>query len=122
MNGRKILYKSGMNRDSQDNKPRYDLIVGKTQKDDMHKRWAVLMTLGVQLYGERNWEKADSQEELERAIASAARHFNQWLRGETDEDHAAACFFNINLAEYIKEKLQHKTREKTIPPDPKKRV
>jgi hypothetical protein len=43
--------------------------------------------------------------EYERFQESAARHFEQWLEGENDEDHAAAVFFNINGAEYVKAKL-----------------
>jgi hypothetical protein len=27
-----------------------------------------------------------------------------WFNGETDEDHAAALFFNVNGVEYLKEK------------------
>jgi hypothetical protein len=50
--------------------------------------------------------KAQSVEELERFRMSAARHFEQWLRGDTDEDHAAAVFFNINGAEYTRSRCE----------------
>lgn len=101
--GKRAKFKSGMVRDVQDDKPRYDLI-----DKAMLKRWAELMARGAEKYGERNWEKADSQEELNRFHASANRHMEQWLLGETDEDHAAATLYNIAGAEYVKNKLCQK--------------
>ena len=53
---------------------------------------------------DRNWELASTYEELSRFKASAFRHFMQWFKGDTDEDHAAAVYFNINAFEYVKEK------------------
>lgn len=59
-------------------------------------------------YPKRNWLKAGQgspeakAETLERYKASAVRHFVQWYRGDTDEDHAAAVFFNINGYETLK--------------------
>src|ERR1700686_733699 len=60
---------------------------------------------GAQKYSERNWEKASTQEELERFKASAFRHFMQWFRGDRDEDHMCACIFNLFGTEYVQEKL-----------------
>ena len=48
--------------------------------------------------------KAEGPVEYERAWESAFRHFMQWYNGDRDEDHGAAVFFNINEAEYVKEK------------------
>lgn len=80
-------------------------------------RWAELMGRGAEKYGERNWEKASTEEELERFKASGARHMVQWFYGmNPEEDHAAAVFFNISGAEYVKARLaaapitEHKTR------------
>lgn len=101
--GKRITFKSGMNRDIQSDKPRYDLIYL-----PMLKRWAELMGRGANKYGERNWEKASSQEELNRFKESAFRHFIQWIEGETDEDHGVAVFFNISGAEMVKQKLNEK--------------
>lgn len=106
--GVRIVTKSGMARDTQDGKPRYDLIIALDHKHDMVTRWAELLERGVTKYGVRNWEKANSKEELDRFIASATRHFFQWLKGIDDEDHAAAIFFNINAVEYLKEKFNEK--------------
>lgn len=55
--------------------------------------------------GVPNWTLAAGEEELQRARDSAARHFAQWMRGDTDEDHAAAVWFNLDVAEYVKEKM-----------------
>lgn len=70
----------------------------------MLKRWAELLERGMAKYGYRNWEKANSEEEMIRFKASAFRHFIQWFEGETDEDHAAAVFFNIQAFEHTKSK------------------
>lgn len=92
-----------MVRDIQEGKPRYDLVYL-----PMLKRWAELMGRGAEKYGERNWEKAEGQEELNRFKASAFRHFMQWIEGEIDEDHGAAVFFNIAGAEMVRNKLNEK--------------
>ena len=102
--GKRQNYKSGMRRDLQDGKPRYDLIIPLGQKEHLLKRWAELMERGMTKYGYRNWEKANSEEEYIRFKASAFRHFIQWFQDELDEDHAAAILFNVNAAEYLKNK------------------
>lgn len=104
--GERVEYESGMRRDVDQGKPGFILtLTDQPYEEQMHTRWAALMTRGAEKYGRRNWQKADSQDELERFKASAYRHFMQWLCGEDDEDHAAAVFFNINAAEYVKWKL-----------------
>lgn len=105
--GERAEYDSGMVRDTQDGKPNFALTapLGQAYEDQMLTRWAALMTRGAVKYGERNWEKANSDEEYRRFMASAYRHFMQWFFGETDEDHAAAVFFNIAAAEFVKEVL-----------------
>lgn len=104
--GKRQDYKSGMRRDLQEGKPRYDLVVPEKMSKDMITRWAELMGRGAEKYGERNWELANSEEEYKRFKASAFRHFMQWFRNEEDEDHAAAIFFNVQCAEYVKEKYE----------------
>jgi hypothetical protein len=98
--GKRETFKSGMKRDTQDDKPRYDLIWRPGLK-----RLAELMARGSKKYGPRNWEKATTAEELERFRASANRHFEAWFQGDTDEDHMAGCIFNLFGAEYVKGKL-----------------
>lgn len=95
--GKREQYASGMVRDIADDKTRYDLVFD----GPMLERWAAHLTKGAKKYEPRNWMKAAGKEEAARFRASAVRHFAQWLRGDTDEDHASAVFFNINGYEYV---------------------
>jgi hypothetical protein len=107
--GDKDKFKSGMQRDSQDDKPRFDLIIPKDipYEETMIFRWAALLKRGMNNYGERNWEKANTQEEYERFKASAWRHFIQLMSGDDSEDHSSAVFFNLNAMEYVKWKMEN---------------
>lgn len=99
--GIRQAYDSGMVRDIQDGKPRYELL------DRTYLReWAELMARGAEKYGDDNWRLADSKEELARFKASALRHMFQWMDDETDEAHHVAVAFNIAAAEYVKKKLE----------------
>lgn len=98
--GARKEFKSGMVRDTNEDKPMYTLCW-----QPMLKRWAELMTRGAVKYGKNNWMKADGEEELDRFKDSALRHMMQWLEGDESEDHASAVFFNIAGAEYVKNKL-----------------
>jgi hypothetical protein len=73
----------------------------------MLTRLAELHARGVAKYGERNWELANSEEELNRFRGSAFRHFIQWFEGNEEEDHAAAILFNVNAAEMVENKLKN---------------
>jgi hypothetical protein len=99
--GARQQFASGMVRDVETDKPDYTLVVD----GPMMERWAAHLTKGAQKYAARNWMQANGEEEYERFRRSAFRHFLQWMAGEDDEDHAAAVFFNINGAEYAKERL-----------------
>lgn len=99
--GERQHFDSGMVRDSKRSKVRYDLVYM-----PMLKRWAELMGRGAEKYGDNNWLKANSEEELNRFKESAIRHFYQWFNDENpEEDHCAAIVFNLSGAEYVKEKL-----------------
>jgi hypothetical protein len=106
--GRREKFDSGMQRDTEEGKARFDLLVPKDvpYRAQLLTRFAELMERGARKYDARNWELATGQEELDRAKSSAFRHFMQWLCGETDEDHAAAVAFNLLVAETIKYKMQ----------------
>jgi hypothetical protein len=95
--GKREAYTTGMVRDTQDGKARFDLLFpqGVPFSDQFLTRVAELMTRGAEKYGLRNWEKAGTVEELDRFRASAIRHLAQWIAGDTDEDHAAAVVFNL---------------------------
>lgn len=95
--GARARFDSGMQRDLEDGKPRFDLMIPLEVPfdDQMITRLAALYGRGAVKYDARNWEQANSIAELERIKSSAFRHFMQWLTGEVDEDHAAATMFNI---------------------------
>ena len=98
--GKREQFAGGMVRDTADGKTDYALVLD----GPMFDRWAEHLTKGAQKYAKRNWMQAAGDEELQRFKESAFRHFLQWYRGETDEDHAAAVMFNLNGAEYVKAK------------------
>ena len=102
--GKRQEFSTGMKRDVQEGKPRYDLVDW-----PMIKRWAELMQRGALKYGEHNWKKAATVEEMDRFRASALRHLIQWFNGDRDEDHAAAVYFNVAGAEMVQSKLDAKT-------------
>jgi hypothetical protein len=101
--GEREEYSTGMQRDVNDGKPRFDLIMPAELPygEQLLTRWAQLLQRGAVKYNPRNWEKAATREELDRFRESAFRHFLQWFCGESDEDHAAACLFNISGAELV---------------------
>lgn len=101
--GARQEYDSGMVRDIATDKPRYDLIY-----TPMLTRLAELHARGVAKYGERNWENANSTEEMNRFKASAFRHFIAWFENKEDEDHGAAILFNVNAYEFVNDKLNDK--------------
>ncbi|MGI5245463.1 dATP/dGTP diphosphohydrolase domain-containing protein [Dactylosporangium sp. CA-139066] len=106
--GERAQFASGMVRDTEKGKPRFDLLMpkGVPFREQMLTRFAALMARGAEKYAARNWEQADSEAELERMLSSAFRHFMQWMAGETDEDHAAAVMFNLMAAETLRWKLR----------------
>lgn len=104
--GERRQFSGGMVRDTSEGKPNFlSVLFG-----PMFKRYAEHLTKGRKKYpdaspGTPNWTLAEGVEEYLRAKESAMRHFVQWLQGDRDEDHAAAVYFNINVAEYVLEKL-----------------
>ncbi|MDA3643813.1 DUF5664 domain-containing protein [Saccharopolyspora indica] len=120
----RVQFEGGGMRDSEANKPRFDLLLpkGVPYEQQYLTRIARLMARGAAHYADRNWEQFSDQEALDRAKSSAFRHFMQWFtddeviryvedeNGELyevneTEDHAAAVAFNIMAAEHIKGKL-----------------
>lgn len=106
--GERQEYPSGMRRDLQEGKPRFDLIFpeGVAYEDQILTRFAGLLERGAAKYGDNNWQLANSEEELKRFRASGLRHMIQWACGETDEDHATAVIFNLMAYEHTKRKLE----------------
>lgn len=98
--GERQQFVTGMVRDTQKGKARFDLCY-----KPLLWRWAELMARGAEKYGDNNWMKAATEEELQRFKASAERHLQQFLRGDVDEDHAAAVLFNIGGILHVQEQL-----------------
>jgi hypothetical protein len=104
--GERKNFSSGMVRDVTTGKIQYHRVMD----GPMFKRWAEHLTKGAAKYpdvkpGVPNWTLAQGEEELHRFKESALRHFVDWYNGRRDEDHAAGVFFNINGAEYVREKI-----------------
>jgi hypothetical protein len=99
---------SGMVRDTAEGKARFDCLVWPDlpYSEQFLTRVAMLLERGAQKYGEFNFAKASSEEELARYKQSAFRHFMQWFCGELDEDHGAAVVFNVSCAENLKTKMR----------------
>jgi len=98
--GARVAFDSGMVRDTDEGKPRYDLIPLYPLR-----RLAELYARGAKKYGEYNWQRANSDEELARFKASAFRHLVQWLDGDTDEDHGIAVAWNVFAFVWLERKL-----------------
>lgn len=103
--GERVTFKSGAMRDPSTGKIKWSRITF----GPMMRRWAQHLTNAEVKYpdpvvGLPNFSLIEGREELVRYKESAYRHFMSWFHGETDEDHAAAVFFNINGVEIIKDK------------------
>jgi hypothetical protein len=97
--GERTEFSTGMMRDSCE-KIRYDLI-----PIWFLERFAEHLTKGAKKYKPRNWELAETPEELDRFIQSLWRHIIAYLKGEVEEDHLSAAVFNLCGIEYVKQKL-----------------
>jgi len=105
--GKRAEYDSGMKRDLNENKSRFDLLLPDNipYESQLLTRFGNLMERGAKKYDARNWEKASGLEEMNRFKESALRHMMQWYCNEDDEDHAVAVMFNIMGFETTKYKI-----------------
>lgn len=95
--GKRQSFSTGMVRDVQDDKPRFDLI-----PTEGLRRLADLYARGAEKYGDDNWKKGQP---FSRAYASLFRHLIQWREGDRTEDHIAAVVFNAFALIYYEENL-----------------
>ena len=95
--GKRQSFSTGMVRDVQDGKPRFDLI-----PTEGLRRLADLYARGAEKYGDDNWKKGQP---YSRAYASLFRHLIQWREGDRSEDHIAAVIFNAMAIIYYEENL-----------------
>lgn len=111
--GTRQEFPGGGMRDTAEGKPRFELLWTDAQpyEDQMLTRAARWMARGAEKYDSRNWELFDSPEALEHAKASLLRHTFKLLAGETDEDHAAAVWFNSQVIEYVRWKFRKASAE-----------
>lgn len=105
----RVNFAGGGLREPQDDKIRYDLLmpIGVPLWRQFLTRCALHMGQSLKKYPERNWEQFADLEAYDRCKASAFRHFMAWMAEETDEDHAAAVFFNLMAAEHVKSKIDN---------------
>jgi len=94
--GKRQEFASGMVRDTQEGKPRFDLI-----PTEGLRRLADLYARGAEKYDDDNWKKGQP---FSRAYASLFRHLIQWREGDRSEDHIAAVAWNAMALMYYEEK------------------
>lgn len=106
--GKREQFDSGMQRDTQEGKARWDLLFPQDvpYNEQFLTRVAELLARGAEKYDARNWEQAAGEVELDRFKSSALRHMMQWAAGDTDEDHASAVVFNLLGAETLRWKME----------------
>lgn len=85
--GTRQNFQTGSVRDTNEGKPRFDLIslLGSYRLANHYAN-------GAKKYGDRNWEKGQP---LSRYIESAERHLFKVKMGFIDEDHEAAAVWNL---------------------------
>ena len=90
-------FETGAVRDTTDDKPRPELI-----SPYFEERLGTWLAKGASKYEARNWEKGIP---ISRCIASLKRHVNAYMKGMTDEDHAAAISCNIMFIIHYEEMI-----------------
>ncbi len=94
--GKRQDFDTGARRDTQDDKPRYDLIPLSPML-----RLAMHYTNGAVKYGEHNWTKGMP---VSRFYASMFRHMISWAEGDRTEDHLAAVAWNAFALMHFEDK------------------
>lgn len=95
--GKREFYRSGMIREPQLGRGRYDLI-----SPIALRALAIHYEKGAEKYSERNWEKGGPHS---RHLNSAMRHLQQYLEGDRSEDHLSACVWNCFSIEHNQEMI-----------------
>jgi hypothetical protein len=107
--GKRQEFEGGAMRDTEEGKIDYSNLI--VHFEPMGTRFAMHMTKGRDKYpdpepGVPNWTLFEATpENLARTLRSFDRHVKAYRAGLTDEDHASAILFNLNLAERIREQL-----------------
>lgn len=97
-------FETGAQRDSQEGKPRYDLI-----SPFFLRRLAILLEKGARpdSYGEWNWAKGMP---FSRFISSMMRHLFAFIFGKDDEDHLAMLAFGAMCMIHFQETGEDKSK------------
>lgn len=85
--GKRDTFTTGAVREANDGKGRFDLISAEGLR-----RLALRYEFGSAKYGDRNWEKGLS---TSNCLNSAFRHIVEYMMGLDNEDHLAACAWNL---------------------------
>lgn len=85
--GNRQTFETGSRRDTNDGKPRFDLI-----SIPALERVAEVCRKGAQKYGAQNWRLGQP---VSRYYESGLRHLMQWAQGQNDEDHLAQAVWNL---------------------------
>jgi hypothetical protein len=104
--GKRYENELGGVRDTDEGKTNYRLI-----PIESLKRLANHYTEGLKKYGRDNWKLLSTEEDIERFKDSTNRHLMDYFEGKTNEDHLAACVFNIFALMYF-ESLEKKKKAK----------
>lgn len=107
--GEKAVHSDGVQRDTQAGKTKFTLLFprGVAMKDQLVTRIAELYTRGGEKYGDRNWENSCAPDTLDHHLDALWRHFMSFFFEEnTEEDHAAAIFWNINAVELTRRNIR----------------
>lgn len=94
--GHRESFGTGAVRDTQDAKPRFDLLPPAALR-----RVAMHYANGAKKYSDRNWEKGIP---VSRCYASALRHLLAFGEGAVLEDHLSAVVFNVLAIIHFQEK------------------
>lgn len=101
----KQVFSTGAQRDTQDNKLRYDLI-----PVSFLRELAEVFTEGANHYGDRNWQKGIP---ATRYYASCMRHLTAYIEGDRSENHLMKACWNILAMKWT----LNKTDEGSLPPE-----
>jgi len=109
--GKEQVFKSGAQRDADENKPRPDLI-----SPFMEERLGEWLRKGAIRYGESNWQKGIP---ISRCLASLCRHLMRFKQGMVDEDHLSAIIFNAMAIMHYQEMMKRGVLPKELDDLPK---
>lgn len=102
-------------RESQEDKPRFDLVISPNvaYEDQLWTRYAVWLGKGAAKYGEGNMRQLEGREAEQHAIAAAFRHLHKVALEENDEDHTAAVIANLDIINDVRAKRDRETIDAT---------